>query len=150
MQPSNIARYIFPNSLDYTTPPHQDFIHIRGSPYIWTTWLPLGDCPHDLGGPSLLVGLHKVGVLPVSSALGAEGLRTDTEGVEAAWISSSFALADVLFFHSHTVHQGLPNLSGDRLWLSVDFRYQRASDPVMDKMLEPHLYRLSWGDAYAD
>ena len=62
-------------------------------------------------------------VLPVSRALGAGGMRTDSESVEAAWISSSFALGDVLFFHSHTVHQGLPNLSGNRLRLSVDFRY---------------------------
>jgi len=150
LQPSNIARFIFPNSLDYTTPPHQDFIHIQGSPDVWTAWLPLGDCPHNLGGLSLLVGSHKVGVLPVSRALGTGGLRTHTESVEAAWVSSSFALGDVLFFHSHTVHQGLPNLSGDRLRLSVDFRYQRASDPVMDKMLEPHQYRLSWEDVYAD
>ena len=56
----------------------------------------------------------------------------------------------MLFFHSHTVHQRLPNLSGDRLRLSVDFRYQRASDPVMDKMLEPHQYRLSSEDIYAE
>ena len=62
-------------------PPHQDFIHIQGSPNVWTAWLPLGDCAHDLGGLSLLVGSHKLGVL---------------------------------FFHSHTVHQRLPNLSGDR------------------------------------
>ena len=65
-------------------PPHQDFIHIQGSPNVWTAWLPLGDCAHDLGGLSLLVGSHKVGVLAVSRALGAGGLRTDTESVEAA------------------------------------------------------------------
>ena len=150
LQPSNIARFIFPTSLDYTTPPHQDYIHIQGSPDVWTAWLPLGDCPHNLGGLSLLAGSHRVGVLPVSQALGAGGLRTHTEGVEGAWVSSPFALGDVLFFHSHTVHQGLPNLSGDRLRLSVDFRYQRASDPVMEKMLAPHQYRLSWEEVYAD
>ena len=150
LQPSNIARFIFPTSLDYTTPPHQDYVHVQGTPDVWTAWLPLGDCPHKLGGLSLLAGSHKIGVLPVSQALGAGGLRTHTEGVAGEWVSSPFALGDVLFFHSHTVHQGLPNLSGDRLRLSVDYRYQSASDPVMDKMLEPHQYRLSWEEVYAD
>ncbi len=70
LHPSNIARFIFPNSLDYTTPAHQDFILIQGSPNVWTAGIPLDDCPYDLGGLSLLIGSHKVGVLPVSRALG--------------------------------------------------------------------------------
>ena len=54
----------------------------------------------------------------------------------------------MLFFNSLTVHKGLPNLSGNRLRLSVDFRYQRASDLVMEKVLTPHQRRLTWEEVY--
>ncbi len=148
LQPSNIARVIFPSAVEHTTPAHQDFVHIQGTPDVWTAWLPLGDCPHELGGLSVLTGSHKVGVLPVSRSLGAGGLRSHVDGIEGEWVSSPFQLGDVLFFHSQTVHQGLPNRSGNRLRLSVDYRYQRASDPVMDKVLAPHQGRLSWDEVY--
>lgn len=150
LQPSNIARFIFPTELEHTTPAHQDFVHIQGTPDVWTAWLPLGDCPHSLGGLSVLTGSHKYGILPVSRSLGAGGLRTHTDEIDGEWVSSPFDLGDVLFFHSHTVHRGLPNRSGNRLRLSVDYRYQRASDPVMEKVLTPHQGRLSWGEVYRE
>lgn len=148
LQPSNIARLIFPTNLEQTTPAHQDFVHIQGTPDVWTAWLPLGDCPHFMGGLSVLKGSHRFGVLPVSRALGAGGLRSHFEKIGGEWVSSPFENGDILFFHSHTVHRGLPNLSGNRLRLSVDFRYQRASDQVTDKVLSPHQGRLSWNEVY--
>ena len=148
LQPSNIARTIFPTKLDHTTPPHQDYVHIQGTSDVWTAWIPLGDCPRQLGGLSVLTGSHKAGILPVSRSLGAGGARSDTRSVGAEWVSSPFNLGDMLFFHSHAVHQGLPNRSGNRLRLSVDYRYQRASDPVMELVLTPHQGRLSWEQVY--
>ncbi len=148
LQPSNIARFIFPTNLEQTTPAHQDFVHIQGTPDVWTAWLPLGDCPHRMGGLSVLTGSHKHGILPVSRSLGAGGLRAHFEKIGGEWVSSPFETGDILFFHSHTVHQGLPNLSGNRIRLSVDYRYQRASDPVMDKVLTPHQGRLTWEEVY--
>ena len=148
LQPSNIARFIFPTNLEQTTPAHQDFVHIQGTPDVWTAWLPLAECPHSLGGLSLLTGSHKGGILPVSRSLGAGGLRAHFEKIGGQWVSSPFELGDMIFFHSHTVHKGLPNLSGNRLRLSVDFRYQRAFDPVMDKVLTPHQGRLTWERVY--
>lgn len=148
LQPSNIARVIFPSGLEHTTPAHQDFVHIQGTPDVWTAWLPLGDCPESLGGLSVLTGSHKAGVLPVSKSLGAGGLRAHFEKIGGEWVSSPFNVGDALFFHSHTVHRGLPNRSGNRLRLSVDYRYQSASDPIMDKVLTPHQGRLSWEEVY--
>ncbi len=148
LQPSNIARFIFPSNLEQTTPAHQDYLHIQGTPDVWTAWLPLGDCPHFMGGLSVLTGSHNFGVLPVSRSLGAGGLRAHFEKIGGEWVSSPFENGDILFFHSHTVHRGLPNLPGNRLRLSVDFRYQRASEPVMDKVLAPHQGRLSWEEVY--
>ncbi len=148
LQPSNIARVIFPSKIEHTTPAHQDFVHIQGTPDVWTAWLPLGDCPESLGGLSVLTGSHKAGVLPVSKSLGAGGLRSHFEEIGGEWVSNPFEVGDVLFFHSQTVHRGLPNLSGNRIRLSVDYRYQRASDPVMDNVLSPHQGRLSWEEVY--
>ena len=46
LQPSNIARMIFPSATEHTTPAHQDYVHIQGTPDVWTAWMPLGACPH--------------------------------------------------------------------------------------------------------
>jgi ectoine hydroxylase-related dioxygenase (phytanoyl-CoA dioxygenase family) len=150
LQPSNILRIIFPSDLDQTTPAHQDYVHIQGTPEVWTAWLPLGDCPRKLGGLSVLSGSHKSGIFPVTKASGTGGLRSETEAFGEDWVSSPFNLGDMLLFHSHTVHQGLPNLSGDRLRLSADFRYQKATDPVIHQVLTPHQGRLTWEEVYAD
>ena len=150
LQPSNIARVIFPSQLEHTTPPHQDYVHIQGTPDVWTVWIPLGDCPQRLGGLSVLVGSHNLGILPVSKSLGAGGLRADTRHTDLKWAYSPLNCGDVLFFHSHTVHKGLANLSGNQLRLSVDYRYQRAGDPVMDLVLGPHQGRLKWSEVYAN
>ncbi len=148
LQPSNIARFIFPTLLEHTTPPHQDFPLIQGTERIWTTWLPLGDCPPTMGGLSVLSGSHKAGVLPMSRSLGAGRLRTHFEKIGGEWVSSPFELGDVLFFYSLTVHRGLPNNSGDRLRLSADFRFQPAADPVMRLVLAPHQGRITWEQVY--
>ncbi len=149
LQPSNILRIIFPSDLDQTTPAHQDYVHIQGTRDVWTAWIPLSDCPEKLGGLSVLSGSHKSGIFPVTKASGAGGLRSETEAFGEDWVSSPFNLGDVLLFHSHTVHQGLPNRSGDRLRLSADFRYQRASEPVIHQVLTPHQGRLTWEEVYA-
>ena len=149
LQPSNILRIIFPSNLDQTTPAHQDYVHIQGTRDVWTAWIPLSDCSEKLGGLSVLRGSHKSGIFPVSKVSGAGGLKSDTRSIDEDWVSSQFNLGDVLFFHSHTVHQGLPNRSGDRLRLSADFRYQRASEPVIYQVLTPHQGRLTWEEVYA-
>lgn len=149
LHPSNIARIIFPSGLAHTTPPHQDYVHIQGTPDVWTSWIPLGNCPQQMGGLSVLSGSHKSGIFPVTEASGAGRLRSDTSSINAEWVSSSFNLGDMLLFYSHTVHQGLPNLSGNRLRISADFRYQKASNSVINTVLKPHHGRLKWEEVYA-
>ena len=34
VQPRNIARISFPNAQHFTTPPHQDYVHIQGTPTV--------------------------------------------------------------------------------------------------------------------
>lgn len=152
VHPRNIGRIMFPENTKYTTPAHQDYIHIRGTEDTYTGWIPLGTCPEELGGLSVLAGSHRFGIFPVKPALGAGGLGIDTTPLEAdglEWVTGDFALGDALFFHSHTVHKALPNQTADRIRLSVDYRYQGGSKPVTEGSLLPHFNRMGWDEIYA-
>jgi hypothetical protein len=149
VHPRNIARLIFPENTTFTTPAHQDFIHIRGTAETYTCWFPLGDCPPELGGLAIMAGSHPEGVLPHVPALGAGGKGIVTEPLPYHWVASPLKTGDALLFHSHTVHKGLDNVTADRLRLSVDFRYQGASAPVHRSSLLPHHGQLTWEEIYA-
>ena len=143
----NIARIIFPQATQFTTPAHQDYLHIQGTEQTWTSWIPLGDCPQTLGSLAVLPGSHKAGLYPVHRTLGAGGHGVDTSELPFTWAGGDFVAGDVLLFHSLTVHKGLPNLSADKLRLSVDFRYQPLSHPLTPGSMQPH-YGYAWEDIY--
>lgn len=146
----NIARIIFPQATEHTTPAHQDYIHIQGTPATWTAWMPLGDCPQRLGSLAVLPGSHRQGLCPVQKMLGAGGHGIPLDTLPDEWVASDFAAGDVLFFHSMAVHRGLPNQTPDRIRVSVDYRYQGESQPVVPASLLPHYGNMPWGDIYAD
>ena len=73
----NIARVIFPRNTKYTTPAHQDYIHIQGTEETWTAWFPLGDCSKELGSLAILPRSHVFGILPTHTAYGAGGQRAE-------------------------------------------------------------------------
>jgi hypothetical protein len=148
VHPRNIARIIFPQNTKFTTPAHQDYIHIQGTPETFTSWIPLGDCPRELGSLSILAGSHRHGLLPTHAALGAGGRGVDTEELGLTWAEGDFREGDFVVFHSHAVHRALDNTSSDRLRLSVDYRYQGVSQPVVEGSLLPHFARLSWEEIY--
>ena len=136
--PRNIARITFPRHYGNTTQPHQDFFYIRGTPETFTTWIPIGDCPREMGGLALLEGSHKLGFMKHEPAIGAggNGVRTGTLGLK--WLSSDYEAGDIVLFHSYTIHGALDNHTQDRLRLSLDYRYQRAKDEVDPSSLRPH------------
>ncbi len=144
----NICRVIFPNALTHTTPPHQDNFYIGGTDETWTAWIPAGDCPASLSSLAVAPGTHKLGKLEVEKATGAGGhaalLAEDT-----LWAGGDFACGDVLICHSLTAHQGQDNQSGDRLRISLDYRYQPMSHPVRSDSLEPHMHFTDWEDLYS-
>ncbi len=53
-----IGRAIFPQRDEFTTPAHQDFIPIQGTPDTYTAWFPLHDLPLELGGLECSTGSH--------------------------------------------------------------------------------------------
>ena len=48
---------------------------------------------------------------------------------DTVWSTIDFQCGDAVFFRRHTIHCSLPNVGGDRLRLSADFRYAFWSEP---------------------
>ena len=59
--PATIGRIAFPRNNERATPPHQDWIFVRGSVDTLSCWVPLGDIPSEVGGLKLLERSHKAG-----------------------------------------------------------------------------------------
>ena len=148
--PRNIARITFPAATFFTTPAHQDFPLIRGTTETYTAWTPLCDCPDERGGLGILEGSHRVGLLPIHSAVGPGGTRVDTDIPGCVWRGQAMGAGDVLLFHSYTVHSGRPNVSRADLRISADYRYQAVSQPVSPASLRPHYERLTWDEITKD
>lgn len=117
---ANTCRVFSPHA-DMATQPHQDAHYVRMIEEFWTAWIPLGDCPIELGPLAVLPGSHCQGLRAHAGSGIVEG------GVEvpddAVWRTSDFCCGDVLLFTNLTLHRSLANRSGDRLRLSADFRY---------------------------
>jgi len=146
----NIGRIIFPNAVPYSTPPHQDYVHIQGTPNTWTCWIPLGDAPQELGGGlAVAAGSHRRGLYPVQPALGAGHVGIDESLIIDEWRQGPMTCGSILLFHSHTVHKAMPNLTPNRIRLSVDYRYQPLSGPITRNSMEPHFARTPWDKIYA-
>ena len=118
------CRVFPPVSHELTTQPHQDHFYVQKNPALWTVWIPLGDCPLELGALAVLPGSHKSGLRPHA---GQDG---DTQGIDvgpdAIWVSADYRCGDVLMFSCLTIHRALENRTPDRLRISADFRYQPA------------------------
>jgi hypothetical protein len=148
LHPSVIGRTIFPQRDAFTTPAHQDFIPIQGSPDTYTAWIPLSDVPEELGGLQIATGSHRQGVYEHRPSLGAGGMEV-IDPLEGTWVGNPFKQSDLLIFHSLAVHKGLPNRS-NQLRLSLDGRYQKVSEPISEKTLVPHGGIAEWEDIYAN
>jgi hypothetical protein len=149
VHPRHIVRMITPHRAMSPTPPHQDFPLIQGSQQTWTAWFPVGDCPRELGSLSVLRASHLQGCLPVQQARGAGGIAVPLCPGETEWVGGDFEAGDVLIFPCFTIHRALACRRQREIRLSMDVRYQPATDPVEEKSLLPHC-SLSWEQVYAD
>jgi ectoine hydroxylase-related dioxygenase (phytanoyl-CoA dioxygenase family) len=137
----HIGRMTFPQNTGQTIMAHQDWYYIRGTPETYTMWLPLGDCPLELGGLAMLAGSHQHGFIDhrrlpernVPFALEADQWPSGLE-----WHASDFELGDVVMFHAYTIHRALPNQTADRLRLSIDNRYQRDGEAIEPGSMQTH------------
>ncbi len=144
--PRVLCRNIFPAREEFTTKAHQDFPNVQGTEEVYTAWIPFIDIPMEAGPLQVAAGTHVEGVYDFDIAAGAGGIEI-TDPLDGRWHSGPFALGDVLFFHSMTVHKGVPN-RGDRLRMSMDVRYQRVSEPFNPDNANPDGQPLSWEQVY--
>lgn len=148
--PLAIARLMFPDNTEWTTPQHQDYPNNQGTTELYACWMPLSDCSPADGNLSILRSSHVYGVAPLRGALGAGNRKAELgpqyDGLD--WVGGDVGLGDMLVFHSLTVHRSLPN-EGRAMRLSVDYRFQREGDALTEGCLKPHFQRLSWDDIYA-
>ncbi|MEZ4615216.1 MAG: phytanoyl-CoA dioxygenase family protein [Caldilineaceae bacterium] len=149
VHPRHIARMITAHRVMHPTPQHQDFPLVQGSANTWTCWFPLGDCPREMGGLTVLRQSHREGYIPIQPASGAGGIAVQLCPGAEVWVEGDYAAGDVLTFPCFTVHKALPSLHPDQIRLSIDARYQAISEPIEEKSLKPHC-RLTWEEVYVD
>jgi ectoine hydroxylase-related dioxygenase (phytanoyl-CoA dioxygenase family) len=150
IHPKPVGRLIFPNCEQLVVHAHQDYRFMDGDPECFTAWIPLHDCPTDLGPLEILEGSHRFGFqshdysdehipeIPKESALGGE------------WVGGQINAGDVLVFHSLTVHAASPNVS-NQLRISLDCRFQnfqRVFNPA--NLAFAGESGKSWEKTYAD
>ncbi len=117
----DLVRVVSGDDDRHTTRAHQDRAYVKGEGQLWTTWLPLGDCPKTFGPLAILPQSHRQGLLP--HAGDTEWRKGVDVPADAIWHASDLAPGDVLFFTGLTIHRALPHQAGRRLRLSADFRW---------------------------
>jgi hypothetical protein len=137
--PLKVPRVKWPDRDELTTGAHQDWPYFQGGNDVLTMWVPMHDCPREVGGLRVLEGSHRRGLLPMVPDLNAGGLRVEVSDDDPAWRSTDYRRGDVLVFHCLTVHAALPNRS-DRLRVSVDYRYSPATDPIGSLFVHPQFH----------
>ena len=124
---------------------HYDVVYMgQGTKNLYSVWCPLGDVSLELGGLAVCVGSHRwervketYGKMDVDRDRigdGSDGLFSHDPLELVAkfgghWKTTTYNAGDVLVFSMFTMHAGLGNQT-DRFRLSMDTRYQLASDPV--------------------
>jgi hypothetical protein len=146
VHPKSALRMIFPGCERVTTPAHQDHTAVAGDPESFTAWMPLHDCPVELGPLRILEGSHRFGLqetLPGCGHVAVEKARG------SAWVEGAINAGDVLIFHSMTVHAGAPNVSG-QLRISMDCRFQDYARALNPATLVFAGGGKTWESIYAD
>lgn len=133
IHPKPIGRLIFPNCERLRVHAHQDYRFMGGDPECFTAWIPLHDCPEDVGPLRIMEGSHRFGFQHHED----ENLHVpeipDNTAIGGDWVGGRINAGDVLIFHSLTVHAAAPNVS-QQLRISLDCRFQdysRALNPAI-------------------
>lgn len=145
------------------TNPHYDIVFMgRGTKNLYTSWMPLGDTPRQMGGLMILENSHRLEEIkttygqsdvdvyctnePDANDRDSEQRRWQGSGTGAyafdaialreelnsCWLTTDYELGDLLVFSMYTMHASMDNLT-NRLRLSTDTRYQLASEPVDER-----------------
>lgn len=143
------------------TNPHCDLPYMgRGTHKHMTCWVPYGDISFSLGGLMILEGSHKrMDLLESYVYRDVDGFcENKPKEVDKAknggwtftgtlshnppsirnkfggrWLTTEFEAGDFITFGMFLVHASLDNRSDNRLRISSDCRYQKASEPIDER-----------------
>ena len=123
IHPKPIGRLIFPHCERLTVNAHQDYRFMGGDPECFTAWIPLHDCPAEIGPLRVIEGSHRLGFMNHNDEnLHVPEIPEDSLA-RGNWVGGQINAGDVLIFHSLTVHAASPNVSR-QLRISLDCRFQ--------------------------
>jgi hypothetical protein len=148
IHPKPIGRLIFPHCERFVIHAHQDHHSIGGDPESFTAWMPLHDCPAELGPLQILEASHRFGLRNTDPESGIISKHMARGG---DWVGGEINAGDVLIFHSLTVHAASLNLSS-QIRISMDCRFQdlgRAINPAT-LVFPGSSNGRSWEKTYAD
>ncbi len=148
------------------TNPHCDLPYMgRGTHRHMTCWLPYGDISFELGGLMILEKSHqRMDLLKNYVYRDVDAFcENKPKQVEAAknggwsftgtlshnppavrakfggrWLTTEYRAGDFLTFGMFLVHASLDNRTENRLRISSDSRYQRASEPIDERWVGPN------------
>jgi hypothetical protein len=149
------------------TMPHLDSVYMnRGTQRLFTAWTPLGDVPLEVGGLCILenghtheriingygqkdvdafcenrvgagyTGMGGGGNIREGGALSKNPVKL-RRNLGGRWLTAKYRMGDLLTFSIYTIHASLDNHS-NRIRLSSDSRYQRASEPADERWIGPN------------
>ena len=150
-----IIRYTVPGD-PVCTGAHYDLIYLRaGTERVYTSWIPIGDIPVQMGGLAYLEGSDARGRqteaefaalnanLPPEERISAYNrnmarggwLTKDLPGLaerlDARWLVADYEAGDMLIHSAYMIHAATTNEAQDgRLRLSTDIRYQLVTDQI--------------------
>jgi len=152
-------RKLVRNSLpgeESTTGAHYDLVYLRGgTDTVCTSWIPLGDCPLEMGGLMYLEGSDAAGrklegefaaksadlspeqrISAYNKHMTASGWITKDVGAiadkfDTRWLLADYEAGDMVIHSAYMIHASTQNVDlRQRMRLSTDIRYQRIRDEI--------------------
>ena len=150
-----LIRHVPPG--DYsTTGAHYDLVYLRaGTDSVCTSWIPIGDIPHTMGGLIYLENSHHFGrrkeaefsalnadmppeerINAYNKNMGVHGWLTKdlpslADRLDTRWLIADYEAGDMVVHGAYTTHAATSNMSPDkRIRLSTDIRYQRVREEI--------------------
>jgi ectoine hydroxylase-related dioxygenase (phytanoyl-CoA dioxygenase family) len=150
-----LIRYTRPGEANCTGA-HYDLTYLRaGTDRVYTSWIPIGDIPVEMGGLVYLEGSHAWGrqkeaefsilnaQLPAEERLSAynrnmtetgwltKDLPSLAERLNTRWLCADYEAGDMLIHSAYMIHAATENRDpAGRMRLSTDIRYQLVSDQI--------------------
>ncbi|MFM2310433.1 MAG: hypothetical protein RLY87_2555 [Chloroflexota bacterium] len=150
-----LIRYTKPHDVS-STGAHYDLVYLRaGTDRVATSWIPIGDCPAEMGGLVYLEGSHVAGrqmekefsalnqglsreeqISAYNKSMSATGWLTKDLPALAnkwnlRWLIADYEAGDMVIHSAYMIHAATGNdVQDGTMRLSTDIRFQRVSDEV--------------------